>query len=78
MLAMAHGAAEKRVSSTELASGMAGRKDCLELVENDLQDDNDYLGHCLHCRREITTQGRVVEWRRTVRRPCPHCGKPGW
>ena len=19
-----------------------------------------------------------VEWRRTVRRPCPHCGKAGW
>ena len=48
-------------------------EDCLELVEEDLQDENDYLGHCLHCRREITAQGGV-EWWRTVRRPCPHCG----
>ena len=30
---------------------------------------------CLHCRQEITTKG-VVQWCRTVRRPCPHCGKP--
>ena len=32
---------------------------------------------CLHCRQEITVRGGL-EWRRTVRRPCPHCGKPGW
>ena len=49
---------------------------CLELVEEDLQDENDYRGHCLHCRREITTQGGM-EWRRTVRRPCPQCGQAG-
>ena len=30
---------------------------------------------CLHCRQEITAKG-VVQWCRTVRRPCPHCGKP--
>ena len=30
---------------------------------------------CLHCRQEITTKG-VVQWCRTGRRPCPHCGKP--
>ena len=28
--------------------------DCLELVVEDLQDHNDYLGRCLHCRQEIT------------------------
>ena len=27
--------------------------------------------------REITATGSV-EWRRVVRRPCPHCGRPGW
>ena len=32
---------------------------------------------CLHCRQEISAQ-RDVEWRRVVRRPCPHCGRPGW
>ena len=30
---------------------------------------------CLHCRQEITAKG-VVQWCGTVRRPCPHCGKP--
>ena len=54
---------------------VAGCADCLELVAEDVQDHNDYRGHCLHCRREITAQGGV-EWRRVVRRPCPHCGKP--
>ena len=42
---------------------MAGCADCLELVAEDLQ--------------EVTAQGGV-EWRRTVRRPCPHCGKAAW
>ena len=39
--------------------------DCLELVTEDPQDDNDYLGRCLHCRREIIAQGGV-HWRRAV------------
>ena len=57
---------------------VAGCDDCLELVAEDLQDqDTQYGGHCLHCRREITATGSV-DWRRVVRRPCPHCGKPGW
>ena len=33
---------------------------CLELVAEDLQDHNAYLGRCLHCRREITAQGGAV------------------
>ena len=50
---------------------------CLELVAEDLADDNNaYMGRCLHCRREIHAKGGV-EWRRTVRSPCPHCGKAG-
>ena len=56
---------------------VSGCRECLELMTEDLDDDNEYMGHCLHCRREITAQGGV-ECRRTVRRPCPHCGKPGW
>ena len=40
---------------TEDPAPVAG---CLELVVEDLQNQNDYLGRCLHCRREITAQGR--------------------
>ena len=56
---------------------VSGCRDCLELVAEDLADTNNCRGHCLHCRQEITVLGGL-EWRRTVRRPCPHCGKPGW
>ena len=35
---------------------MAGWRDCLELVSDDLQDHNEYRGHCL---QEITAQGGV-------------------
>ena len=57
---------------------VAGCEECLELVAEDLQDpDTHYGGYCLHCRREITATGSV-EWRRVVRRPCPHCGRTGW
>ena len=37
-------------------------KAALELVPQDLENCNDYRGHCLHCRQEITAQGGV-EWR---------------
>ena len=37
---------------------VSGCRDCLELVAEDPGDDNEYMGHCLHCRREITAQGR--------------------
>ena len=57
---------------------VAGCDDCLEFVAEDLQDpDTRYGSSCLHCRRDITAQGGI-EWRRAVRRPCPHCGKVGW
>ena len=56
---------------------VVGCADCLELVAEDLNDNNHYAGHCLHCKEPITAVGGVV-WRRTVRRPCPHCGRPGW
>ena len=54
-----------------------GCEDCLELVAQDLADENEYRGRCLHCRREITAQGGV-QLSRVVRRPCPHCGRLGW
>ena len=63
--------------STDEPAMVAGCAGCLELVVEDLQDHNDYLGRCLHCRREITALGGV-EWRRTVRKPCPHCEKQRW
>ena len=54
-----------------------GCGDCLELVAEDLADDNDYQGRCLHWREVFTAKGGIL-WHRTVRRPCPHCGRPGW
>ena len=56
---------------------VAGCADCLELVAEYLGDDNEHWAHCLHCQQEITAQGGVA-WRRAVRRPCPHCGRPSW
>ena len=54
-----------------------GCGDCLELVAEDLSDQNTYMGRCLHCNQEIHAKGGVA-WRRAVRNPCPHCGRPGW
>ena len=56
---------------------VTGCEDCLELVSEDLKDNNEYRGHCLHCRQVISAEGGV-EWRRAVRRPCPYCGRPSW
>ncbi len=56
---------------------VTGCADCLELAAEDLADHNEYGGRCLHCRQEITAQSGV-EWRRAVRRRCPHCGKARW
>ena len=56
---------------------VAGCGEYLELVAEDLQDHNDYRGRCLHCRQEITAASGI-QWRRMVRRPCPHCGKARW
>ena len=62
---------------TDDPARVQGCQDCLELVEEDLNDQNNYAGRCLHCKERITAQGGVA-WRRVVRRPCPHCGRPGW
>ena len=56
---------------------VAGCADCLELAAEDLVEDNEHWAHCLHCQQEIYARNGV-EWRRVVRAPCPHCGKPGW
>ena len=56
---------------------VSGCPDCLELVAEDLDEDNEHWANCLHCRQEISAQNGV-EWRRVVRAPCPHCGKAGW
>ena len=39
---------------------VAGCRDCLELAAEDPGDDNEYMGHCLHCREGITAQGGVA------------------
>ena len=44
---------------TDDPAAVAGCADCIELVIEDLQDHNNYLGRCLHCRQEITAQGGV-------------------
>ena len=41
---------------TDEPQQVQGCKGCLDLVAEDLLDTNDYRGHCLHCRREITAQ----------------------
>ena len=56
---------------------VAGCPDCLELAAEDLVEDNEHWANCLHCQQEISARNGV-EWRRVVRQPCPHCGKPGW
>ena len=56
---------------------VSGCRECLELVAEDLDDENDYRGHCLHCQQEISARNGV-EWRRIARAPCPHCHRPGW
>ena len=42
---------------TDDPAGVTGCAECLDMVEEDLADHNEYLGCCLHCRREITAQG---------------------
>lgn len=56
---------------------VAGCADCLELAVEDLNDRDFHQGTCLHCWEKVRAEGGV-EWRRAVRRPCPHCGRPGW
>ena len=56
---------------------VAGCADCLELGAEDLADGKEYQGRCLHCRQTITAKGGL-QWRRAVRRSCPHCGRQGW
>ena len=52
---------------------VGGCDDCLDLAAEDLADDNEYQGRCLHYRQAITAKGGV-QWRRAVRRQYPHCG----
>ena len=56
---------------------VAGCADCLELVAEDVDEDNEHWANCLHCQQEISARNGV-EWRRVIRAPCPHCGRPGW
>ena len=74
---MAHGAARPRTKYgggpllmtslmaavyTDASALVSGCRECLELAAENLDGDNEYMGHCLHCRQEITAQGGV-EWR---------------
>ena len=48
---------------TDNPDDVTGCEPCLELVAEDLADDNEYGGHCLHCRREITARTGVAQQR---------------
>ena len=50
---------------------------CLALAAEDLAENDEYQGHCLHYRQKISARGRV-EWHRAVRQPCSHCVRTGW
>ncbi len=63
--------------TTDDPAFVSGCRDCLELVAEEEEDQDEHGGHCLHCRQEIRATGGV-EWRRMVLRPCPHCGRSGW
>ena len=63
--------------TTDNPAAVSGCAACLGLVGEDLEDNHEHAGRCLHCRQEVRATGGV-EWRRVVRRPCPHCGRPGW
>ena len=68
---------EEREVLTANAALVAGCDECEELAAEDLADNNEYRGRCLHCRREVAALGGVA-WRRAVRSPCPHCRRAGW
>ena len=63
--------------STDDPALVRGCRDCLDLLAEDEEDQHERGGRCLHCRQEIRATGGV-EWRRVIRRPCPHCGRSGW
>ena len=44
---------------TDDPAAVSGCRECLELVAEDLDEDNEHWANCLHCRREITAQGGV-------------------
>ena len=71
------GLEESRDPMTPDPELVRGCDNCLELVAEDLSDRKTYKGRCLHCNQEIHAKGGVA-WRRAVRNPCPHCGRPGW
>ena len=71
------GEEDELAAHTDDPHQVVGCDDCLELVAEDLNDNNEYRGRCLHCGEQVSATGGVA-WRRVVRRPCPHCGRPGW
>ena len=54
---------------TDEPAAVSGCRECLELVAKNLDDDNEYMGHCLHCRREITPRAGWSGGASSVRPP---------
>ena len=48
---------------------VSGCRDCLELVAEDPGDDNEYMGHCLHCRHSSPPRA-VRSGAASPRAPC--------
>ena len=44
---------------TENPEGVSRCEPCLELSAEELADDNEYIGRCLHCRWEIASRRGV-------------------
>ena len=44
---------------TDDPSLVSGCPDCLELVAEDLDEDNEHWANCLHCQQEISAQNGV-------------------
>lgn len=62
---------------TEDRSWSKGCAECLEAVNEDQNDAEEYIGRCLSCLQEIRARGGI-EWRRVVRAPCSQNGQGGW
>ena len=62
---------------TDNPAQVRGCQDCMDLVQEDLNDKDNHAGRCLNCNQTITARGGVA-WRRIVRNPCPYCGTAGW
>lgn len=58
-------------------AAVSGCAACLELVAEDLEDNHEHAGRCLHCRQEIRAT-RGVEWAAGGPQAMPTLWQGGW